>query len=137
MARTTRQVSPSTAKRARVGRTRPASAQTATRRRRDARAELIGQLERAFEQGPELSGRHRDNEWAIHCLQTVRGFKPAPPPMSPADQLRLAETQADRIVSAIMAVLVGLGLSEEDQERGRKLAADALRAVSVQGWSPL
>jgi hypothetical protein len=34
-------------------------------------------------------------------------------------------------------VLRGLRLSAEQYERGRKLAADALRAASAQGWEPL
>jgi hypothetical protein len=54
-----------------------------------------------------------------------------------ADQVKLVETQADRVVGVITAVLDGLALSDEAWERGRKLAAEALRAVAVEGWSPL
>jgi hypothetical protein len=57
--------------------------------------------------------------------------------MSSADQRKLAETQADEIVHVILAVLDGLGLSEEDWDRGHDLASDALRAASAEGWSPL
>jgi len=76
--------------------------------------------------------------WAIRYLESSRRLPPTvSAPVPPADQVRLAYAQADQIVGAITAVLDGLGLSAEDRERGRKLAADALRAASVEGWCPL
>jgi hypothetical protein len=57
--------------------------------------------------------------------------------MSPVEAQKLAESQADLIVDAIEAVLTGLGLSPEQYERGRELAAKALMAVSSEGWRPL
>jgi hypothetical protein len=57
--------------------------------------------------------------------------------MSEADQAKLAHAQADLIADVIESVLRGLRLSAEQYERGRKLAADALRAASAQGWEPL
>jgi hypothetical protein len=119
--------------RARSGCVRPVSG---ARAKIEARAEPLRRIEGAFE-APEPSGRPPESEWAIRYLETVRGFKPAPAPMSQAEQVKLAEVQADRIVGAITAVLDGLGLSEEDRDRGRKLASDALRAASTHGWEPL
>jgi hypothetical protein len=78
-----------------------------------------------------------DWQWAIRYLQTVRGFKPPPPPMSRADQVKLAETQADEIAGVIRTVLDGLNLSDADFRRGIDLATKALRAASAQGWEPL
>jgi hypothetical protein len=59
------------------------------------------------------------------------------PPTNPADLAKLADSQADMLVGVIRAVLDGLGLSNEDWERGSEIASDALRACSVQGWEPL
>jgi hypothetical protein len=76
--------------------------------------------------------------WALRYLGSSRMLgRVAPPPPSPEERVKLAEEVADRVVTAIEAVLKGLNLSPEDWERGRKLAADALRAVAVEGWSPL
>ena len=137
MARVSPQVSPGAATGAPAGRKRSGSANAPTRRRRGARAELIRGLDRVFEQAPELTRRHTDWQWAIRYLQTVRGFKPPPPPMSRADQVKLAEAQADEIADVIRAVLDGLNLSDADFERGIDLAMEALRAASAQGWEPL
>jgi hypothetical protein len=137
MARVSPHVSPGTATGPPVGRKRSGSANAPTRRRRGARAELIRQLDRFSEQAPELTRRHMDWQWAIRCLQTVRGFKPPPPPMSRTDQVKLAETQADEIAGVIRAVLDGLNLSDADFQRGINLAMEALRATSAQGWEPL
>ena len=137
MARVSPQVSPRTATGGPVGRKRSGSANAPTRRRRGARAELIRQLDRVFEQAQELTRRHRDWQWAIRYLQTAPGFKPPPPPMSQADRLKLAEAQADEIAGVIRSVLDGLNLSDVDFERGIDLAIEALRATSAQGWEPL
>jgi hypothetical protein len=58
------------------------------------------------------------------------------PPTSPADLAKLADSQADMLVGVLRAVLDGLGLSDEQWERGSEIASDALRACSVQGWEP-
>ena len=137
MARARAHIPPSGATSARVARARSGSANAPSRSRRDARAELLRHAERAFEQAPEPVGRHLDSQWAFRYLETVRGFKPPPPPMSPADQLKLAHAQADQMVGVIRAVLEGLKLSDEDYTRGIDLAIKELRAASSQGWEPL
>ncbi|MGA3029836.1 MAG: hypothetical protein ABSE58_03730 [Candidatus Limnocylindrales bacterium] len=57
--------------------------------------------------------------------------------MSPAEQIKLAETQADQIVGVTRAVLEGLDLSDADYTRGIDIAIKELRASSSQGWEPL
>jgi hypothetical protein len=135
MARTAAPVRPSAAKRARVGRTPSGSTVRPTRRRRDARAELLRRLERVFEETPKRVGR--DREPAIRYLEAVPGFKPPLPPMSQAELVKLAETQADRVANVIRAVLDGLSLSDEQFELGKSIAIERLRAVSTEGWRPL
>jgi hypothetical protein len=56
--------------------------------------------------------------------------------MSPNEQHKLAEEQADLLVGVIWAVLDGLGLSDEEWEKGRLIAEKALQAVVEEGWSP-
>ena len=137
MARTTQQVSPGTATGTRVGPKRPASADAPTRQRRADRARLIGGLDGILGKAPELTRPTLERPWAIRYLGTVRGFKPPPPPMSPAEQQKLAELEADQMVGVIRAVLEGLKLSDADYERGLDIAIEALRAASTQGWEPL
>jgi hypothetical protein len=57
--------------------------------------------------------------------------------MGRADQVKLAEGQADEMAGVIRAVLDGLGLPDADFQRGIDLAIEALRAASAQGWDPL
>jgi hypothetical protein len=85
----------------------------------------------------ERAVQTRSEPWAIRYLETVRGFKPPPPPMSSADQVKLAEIQADEMTGVIRAVLEGLKLSDDDYTRGIDLAIKELRAASSQGWEPL
>ncbi|MGA3031597.1 MAG: hypothetical protein ABSE58_12860 [Candidatus Limnocylindrales bacterium] len=89
----------------------------------------------------ERSGRvneTRSEPWAIRYLQAGRPTSVlARAPSSPADGVKLAHLQADQIVGVIRAVLNGLDLSEEEWERGIKIAQDALRAAATQGWAPL
>jgi len=58
------------------------------------------------------------------------------PPTNPADLAKLADSQADMLVGVIRAVLDGLGLPDEQWERGSEIASDALRACTVPGWEP-
>ena len=44
--------------------------------------------------------------------------------------------EADMLVGVIKAVLDGLGLPDEQWERGSEIASDALRACAVEGWEP-
>ena len=85
----------------------------------------------------ERAGETRSEPWAIAYLETVCGFQPLPPTMSPTDEAKLAHTQADQMVGVLRAVLEGLNLSDEDYTRGVDLAIEALRASSSQGWEPL
>jgi hypothetical protein len=57
--------------------------------------------------------------------------------MGRADQIKLAETQADQVAGVIRTVLDGLNLSDADFQRGIDLATKALRAASARGWEPL
>jgi hypothetical protein len=57
--------------------------------------------------------------------------------MSRADQVKLAEVQADQMAGVIRAVLEGLKLSDDDYTRGIDIAIKELRAASPQGWEPL
>ena len=118
-----------------MGRTRSSSASASTRARDDARAEL---LHLAGQEATYPSRRPPADRWAIRYLESSRSLPPlVSAPIPRADQVKLVEAQADRIVTAIGAVLDGLELSPELYEHGRKLAAQALRAVAVEGWSPL
>jgi hypothetical protein len=136
MTRTTRQVSPSGARAARVGQSQPGSANGPTRQRRADKARLIAALDRLLET-PEPNGRGRDTESAIRYLETVRGFSPPAPPMSSAERLKILETQADQVAGVIRSVLKELHLSDADYQRGIELASKGLRAASPQGWEPL
>jgi hypothetical protein len=57
--------------------------------------------------------------------------------MSPAEQRKLAETQADQMAGVVRTVLDGLNLSDADYTRGIDLAIKELRAAASQGWEPL
>jgi hypothetical protein len=89
----------------------------------------------------ELSDRvaaTRPDRWAFRYLESSRRLPVvAPGSLSPADQAKLAGEQADLLVGVIWAVLDGLGLSDDDWEKGRLLAEKALQAVVEEGWSPL
>jgi hypothetical protein len=116
-------------------RRRPANtrAVSGARARKAALRELLAAAQLRAERATET----RSEPWAIAYLKTVRGFKPPPPPMSPADQVKLAEIQADQMVGVIRAVLEGLKLSDADYTRGIDLAIRELRANSRDGWEPL
>ena len=116
-------------------RRRPANTRAASgaRARKAALRELLAAAQLRAERATET----RSEPWAIAYLETVRGFKPPPPPMSPADQVKLAEIEADQMVGVLRAVLEGLNLSDADYTRGIDLAIKELRASSSQGWEPL
>jgi hypothetical protein len=79
----------------------------------------------------------RAGSWAYRYLESSRLLVPAPAPLSPAEKTKLAGEQADLLVGVLFAVLDGLGLSDEDWEKGRSIAEKALQAVVEEGWSPL
>ncbi len=86
----------------------------------------------------ERAAETRSEPWAIAYLQANRPTSVlAPAPLSPADQVKLADIQADQMVGVLRAVLEGLNLSDEGYTRGVDLAIEALRASSSQGWEPL
>jgi hypothetical protein len=94
-------------------------------------------LGRAAEALERTLRRPEPQPWTYRYLESSRMLGPVAPALPPDQMRKLAEGDADRIVGVISAVLDGLALSDEDWERGRNLAAEALRAVAVEGWSPL
>ena len=65
----------------------------------------------------ELSDRATDaraHHWAFRYLESNRRLGLVPPAMSPTEQHKLAEEQADLLVGVIWAVLDGLGLNDEE-----------------------
>jgi len=105
-----------------------------SRARKAALAELLVEAHELSDRASET----RSEPWAIRYLQAGRPTSVlARAPSSPADGVKLAHLQADQIVGVIRAVLNGLDLSEEEWERGIKIAQDALRAAATQGWAPL
>ena len=79
----------------------------------------------------------RADRWAFRYLESSRRLGQVPQAMSPNEQHKLAEEQADLLVGVIWAVLDGLGLNDEEWEKGRLLAEKALQAVVEEGWAPL
>ncbi len=132
MSRPVRPESASKPRRRRSAHTEPVSG---PRAKLAVQTELLGRAAQALNR---IGQRSLAQGPAIRYLESSRSLpRPVHAPLPPADQIKLLETQADRIVEAVRAVLDGLGLSREDWERGRKLAAEALRAVAEEGWSPL
>jgi len=138
MARTTAHVPRSAATGARVARSRSESASEPTGPQHEAQAEILRDAAHALAQARELTeGRPADSD-ALRYLESSRLLPEASPAsLSPADQVKLAHTQADQIVHVILAVLDGLGLSHEDWERGLDIAMRALRGSTEDDWSPL
>jgi len=146
MARTTGRVHRPAATSARAAQTGSASANQPTQRRAAptsavskarGRKAALRELLAAVQERSERAAGTRSEPWVIRYLETVRGFKPAAPPMSRADQVKLAEVQADQMAGVIRAVLEGLKLSDDDYTRGIDIAIKELRAASPQGWEPL
>jgi hypothetical protein len=57
--------------------------------------------------------------------------------MSPAEKVKLGETQADLVVGTIRAMLDGIGITDEQHARAIDIAIAGLRAASNEGWEPL
>ena len=117
---------------ARVRRSRSRAATEATRA-------LLAQVDALAAKVAVAASDTRDStRWALRYLEACRPQGVLPPaPLSSADQLKLANAQADEMAGVVRAVLDGLHLSDADFRRGIDIAIDALRAVSAQGWEPL
>ena len=146
MARASGHVRSAAASSTRAARTGPVSAKEPTQSRAThtravsgarAKREALRDLLAAAQLRAERATETRSQPWAVAYLETVRGFKPPSPPMSRADRVKLAETQADQMAGVIRAVLKGLKLSDEDYTRGIDLSFKELRAASAQGREPL
>jgi hypothetical protein len=57
--------------------------------------------------------------------------------MSPAEQVKIAETQADLVVGVIRAMLDGIDITDEQHARAIEIRVKGLRAAAGQGWEPL
>ena len=96
--------------------------------------ELLAAAQERFDRATDT----RADGWALRYLEASRPTSVfAPAPSSAGDKAKLANVQADQMVSVIVAVLEGLNLSDADFQRGIDLAVEALRATSAQGWEPL
>ena len=102
-----------------------------------ARKAALRELPTSVEELPSLAIGAGTERWAWRYLESSRRLGQIPPAMSPTESHKLAEEQADMLVGVIWAVLDGLGLSNEDREKGSLLAEKALREVAEEGWSPL
>jgi len=98
-----------------------------------ARAELLRQLDEGL---ARTQRRPPADSWAVRYLEASRGLKP-PPPMSPAEQVKIAETQADLVVGVIRAMLDGIDITDEQHARAIEIRVKGLRAAAGQGWEPL
>jgi hypothetical protein len=103
------------------------------RAKKAARRELPVTAQELFDRATDT----RADRWAIRYLESSRRLGQVPPAMSPTEQHKLAEEQADLLVGVIWAVLDGLGLNDEEWEKGRLLAEKALQADVEEGWAPL
>ena len=115
---------------ARASNVRPLSRRGAKRAARTAIRDLA---DRALVLEPKQSGASR---YALAYLASLSPRHLLYPPTSPADLAKLADSQADMLVGVIRAVLDGLGLPDEQWERGSEIVSDALRACAVEGWEP-
>ena len=101
--------------------------------KRAARAAIREIAERALVLQPIRPSASR---YALSYLASLSPRHLLYPPTNPADLAKLADSQADMLVGVIRAVLDGLGLPDEQWERGSEIASDALRACTVEGWEP-
>ena len=101
--------------------------------KRTARAAIREIAERAVVLESTQPGASR---YALSYLASLSPRHLLYPPTNPADLAKLADSQADMLVGVIRAVLDGLGLPDEQWERGSEIAQEALRACTVPGWEP-
>jgi hypothetical protein len=125
---------------------KPASGATAARVRRsrskaatEATRALRAQVDALAAKVAVAASDTRDStRWALRYLEACRPLSALPPaPLSSADQLKLANAQADEMAGVVRAVLDGLHLSDADFRRGIDIAIEELRKASAQGWEPL
>ena len=109
---------------------RPVSRRSAKQK---ARAAIRDLADRALVLEPK---QPKASRYALAYLGSLSPRHLMYPPTNPADLAKLADSQADMLVGVIRAVLDGLGLSDEQWERGREIAQEALTACTVQGWEP-
>jgi hypothetical protein len=102
--------------------------------KQEARAAIRELAERAFVLEPTQPSASR---YALAYLASLSPRHLMYPSTDPVDQAKLVYAQADTLVGVIRAVLDGLGLPDEQWERGSKIAQEELRACSRQGWEPL
>jgi hypothetical protein len=100
---------------------------------RQARAAIRELAERASVLEPTQPSASR---YALAYLGSLSPRHLLYPPTNPADLAKLADSQSDMLVGVIKAVLDGLGLPDEQWDRGSEIASDALRACTVPGWEP-
>ena len=96
-----------------------------------------GLLPSAATRYSEMVGNASSAGPALRYLESSRLLVPPPAPLDPAEQRKLTADLADLVTHVITAVLDGLGLSDADWERGKKIAMEALMAATREGWSPL
>ena len=117
---------------ARVRRSRSKSATNATRALRASVDALAAKVPL------QAADRNDSTRWALRYLEACRPLSALPPaPLNSADQLKLANAQADEMAGVVRAVLDGLKLSDADFDRGIAIAIDELRKASAEGWQPL
>jgi hypothetical protein len=116
-----------------AGRTTRVGALVGRRAREAALAELLG-----YADGLSVQSRaSAEHHWAWRYLQSSRRLSVAPAPMSPAEQARLSYAQAELVARVTVAVLDGLGLSDEVWNQGHEIAMKVIAASSPEDWSPL
>jgi hypothetical protein len=94
-----------------------------------------GLLPSAATRYSEMVGNASSDGPALRYLESSRLLVPPPAPLDPAEQRKLTADLADLVTHVITAVLDGLGLSDADWERGKKIAMEALMAATREGWS--
>jgi hypothetical protein len=105
--------------------------------RRGAKRAAQAAIRDLADRGPVLEPiRSSASRYALSYLASLSPRHLLYPPTNPVDLAKLADSQADMLVGVIRAVLDGLGLPDEQWERGSEIASDALRACAVEGWEP-
>jgi len=141
MTRAPAHVSPTGAHGAAVGRRRRGSANAPSPPGTQTLAELLRHADEVLAGASQGGGSLQAARAAIGWLQARRpGEVLGPVIVVPADahgRARLLSDQADLMADVMEAVLDGLGLSQEDWERGRDIALRELRAAAGQDWEPL